>query len=261
MLTKPVVKRATTATRFGCVRRELGRYKLFSWHSSNRAAKDDLPVYCSSTLGQDQRHRETNLQEQSTCHCSSGEPLHYRRQASDSELLISWVSPDEASRPWHIRSRAVGAHIGRSVSRAIRDEWLCADVAECTIINVHKPPRSWLTPTAKSTSPHPRLYADGFNCQHVNWCCSKQFPDSESLASGAIANNLGLLHKPERVVNFSHQWNVWAPTRIWSSRVSAMTTDCLTDTSRKIPTVTTHTLSHSATEVHDARLWRSCETL
>ena len=59
-------------------------------------------------------------------------------------------------------------------------EWLCIDVAGYNIINVFKPPRSWLTPMAISTFPYPSLYVGDFNWQHVNRGY-KTYPDSESL--------------------------------------------------------------------------------
>jgi len=43
------------------------------------------------------------------------------RQATDSQFLASWVSPEQVSRPCHVCPRAVGMVTGRSVSRTIRD--------------------------------------------------------------------------------------------------------------------------------------------
>ena len=52
-------------------------------------------------------------------------------------------------------------------------EWLCVDFAGYKIINIYKPPRSRLTPTAIPTFPHPILYVSDFSCQHVNWGYNK----------------------------------------------------------------------------------------
>jgi len=81
-------------------------------------------------------------------------------------------------------------------------EWLCVDVAGYKIVNVYKPPRSRLTPTAIPTFPHPSLYVGDFNCQHVNWGYNKTSPDGESLDSWATSNNLGLLKNPKETVSF-----------------------------------------------------------
>ena len=83
------------------------------------------------------------------------------------------------------------------------------DVAGYKIINVYKPPRSRLTPTAIPTFPHPSLYVGNFNCENVNWGYNKTSPDGESLYSWATSNNLGLLYDPNEVISFSsHRWNI-----------------------------------------------------
>ena len=48
-------------------------------------------------------------------------PLRNCRQASDSQLLNTWFSPEQESRPCHVCLRAVGMDTGRPVSRTIRD--------------------------------------------------------------------------------------------------------------------------------------------
>ena len=88
-------------------------------------------------------------------------------------------------------------------------EWLCVDFAGYKIINIYKPPRSRLTPTAIPTFPHPILYVSDFSCQHVNWGYNKTSRDGESLDSWATFNNLGLLYDPKEAANFSsHPCNV-----------------------------------------------------
>jgi len=88
-------------------------------------------------------------------------------------------------------------------------EWLHVDVAGYKIINVYKPPRSRLTPTAIPTFPHPSLYVGDFNCQHVNWGYNTTFPDGESLDIWPTSNNIGMLYKPKETASFfSRRWNV-----------------------------------------------------
>jgi len=121
---------------------------------------------------------------------------------------------------------------GRSVSRTIRHEWLCVDVAGFKIINVYKPPCWRFTPTAIPTFPHPSLYVSDFNCQHVNWGYNKTSPDGESLDSWATSNNPGLFYCiTQRKEPSSLTDGTWAPTQTWPSRVSARTADCRTDVS------------------------------
>jgi len=43
------------------------------------------------------------------------------RQASDPQLLTSWVSPEQESRPFHVCSRTDGMNTGRSLSKTTRD--------------------------------------------------------------------------------------------------------------------------------------------
>jgi len=77
-----------------------------------------------------------SLYEQGFYHRPTRDPLHNCRQANDSQLLTIWVSPEQKSQPWHICPRAVGMVTGRSVSRTIRTEWWCVNVAGHKIINV-----------------------------------------------------------------------------------------------------------------------------
>jgi len=80
---------------------------------------------------------------------------------------------------------------------------LCVDVAYYKIINVNKPPRSRLSPTAILTFSHHSLYVGDFNCQHVNWGYNKTSPDDESLDYWTTANNVGLLCDPNEASSFS----------------------------------------------------------
>ena len=95
-------------------------------------------------------------------------------------------------------------------------EWLCRDVAGYKIINVYKPSRWRLTPTAIPTFPHPSRYAGDFNCQHVNWGYRKT-SDGESLDSLTPTNNLELMYNPMGAASFSLTDGTSASTRIWPS--------------------------------------------
>ena len=110
---------------------------------------------------QDYRYRAASIQEQGIRHRPTGDPLHSCRQASDTQLLTSWVSPVQEARPFHVCSRAVGMVTDWPVSRGI--EWWYVDVAGYKIINIYKPPRSRLTPAAIPRFPQPSLYVGDFN--------------------------------------------------------------------------------------------------
>jgi len=69
-------------------------------------------------------------QEQGIHHRPTGDLLHYCRQASDPQLLTSWVNPEQEARPCHVCPRAVGEigqmlrrqnHFGFLVSSQARD--------------------------------------------------------------------------------------------------------------------------------------------
>jgi len=70
---------------------------------------------------QDKCYRVASLQEQGTLHRPSGDPLHNCRQANDSQLFTSWVSPEQEPRPFHVCPWAVKMVTGRPASRTIRD--------------------------------------------------------------------------------------------------------------------------------------------
>ena len=149
---------------------------LQRWPKTQHTAAENPGAYHK----QDQHYRAVSLQEQGTHH-PSGDPLNYCRQASDSQLLTSWVSPEQEAWPCYICPWVVGIDTGQLVFRAIR-HWMV--VAGYKIINVYKPPHAWFTPTAFLMFPHLSLYVGDFKHQHVNWVYSKTSPDGESLASG-----------------------------------------------------------------------------
>jgi len=111
MSTKHVTARATTATRAGCVQRGLGKETPSSKRDRRDAAEDDrrLSILQLNTEGLTTnkisvteqlayKNKAFNISLQET-HC---------RQASDSQLLTSWVSWEQEAQPCHVCSRAVG---------------------------------------------------------------------------------------------------------------------------------------------------------
>jgi len=141
---KSVDTRTTTATRAGCARRGLGRNPHFS-RRGGPVAEDDLRLSYTTAEHlrvhriQDQCFRAASLQEQGTRHRPSLDPLHYRRQASDSHLLTSWVSAVEDEWLCHALSMSnwnghwsIGLH---SHQRLSGRAWTSED----KIINVYKP--------------------------------------------------------------------------------------------------------------------------
>jgi len=155
------------ATRAGCVRREWVLGTSFSKRPCCRGwpkAQYSAAGHRGAHRKQAQRYWWASLQEQSTSHRPTGDLLHYCGQASDSQLLTSWVSPEQErlftsswTGHWSIKLQSNQRHT----------EWLCVDV------NVYKALRSRFTPTVIPTFPHPTLYVGDFNCQHVNWGYNK----------------------------------------------------------------------------------------
>ena len=98
------------------------------------------PTYCTPAehrrahCKQDLCHWAASLQEQGFHHRPTGDPLHNCRQASDSQLFTSCVSPEQEPRSCHVCPRAVGMVTTRSVSRTIRD-WVV--VRRCRRIQDH----------------------------------------------------------------------------------------------------------------------------
>jgi len=128
-------------------------------------------------------------------------------------------------------------------------EWLCADAAGYKITNVFKSLRSRLSST---TFPHASLYVGDFNCQHVNWGDNKISPDGESLDTRATSTNLGQF-TPKRNSQFllspmerRHQ----PGPGFWECQPGQPTLG--QKGSKKLPAVTTLTLSLNATEAQSS---------
>ena len=140
MLAKSVIMRAITATRTGCAQGGMGQTTPFSGRGSRNAAEDDPKpsilqlntegltenkIFIIEQLAYKNKAFIIVLQE---THCttadklvtpnfllagSRGDPLHNCRQASDSQLLTSWVNPVQELRHCHVCPRAVGMVTGR----------------------------------------------------------------------------------------------------------------------------------------------------
>ena len=81
-------------------------------------------------------------------------------------------------------------------------EWVCVDVDNYKIVNVYKPPPTWMQACDLPTFPHPCLYAGDFNCHHVDWGYDNSNPDGECQAGWASANNFTLLCSPKEAASF-----------------------------------------------------------
>jgi len=103
MLAKPFATRVTTTTRARYVQHGLGRKTSFSRRGSISAA------------GNDPKPRILQMNSEGLT-----AQLHNCRQASDSQLLTSWVNPEQEARTCHLCPRVVGMVSGESVSWAIR---------------------------------------------------------------------------------------------------------------------------------------------
>ena len=154
---------------------------------------------------QSQCYRAASLWEQRThYHLPTEDPLHYCRQL---------VFPNfSLARSVLSRKHTLATFVYKQLQWSLVDqspeqsetEWLFGNVARYKIINVYKPPRSQLTPTAILTFPHPSLYVGEFN-----WGYSKTSSDGQSLDSWATSNSLGLLYNSKGAARFSsHRWNV-----------------------------------------------------
>ena len=82
-------------------------------------------------------------------------------------------------------------------------EWLCMDVAGLRIINIYKPPSLRLLTMSLPVFPSPCVYADDFNCQHVQWGYRANTTNGECLVEWAANNNLMLLHNPKGAASFT----------------------------------------------------------
>ena len=81
-------------------------------------------------------------------------------------------------------------------------EWLCIDIDGCKIVNVYKPPLIRFQVFNLPALPHPCLYADNFNCQHVDWGYDANSADGIYLVGWANTKNLVLLHNPKDAASF-----------------------------------------------------------
>ena len=107
--------------------RGLGHKTPFSGRDSRNAAEDPQPnMHQLNTEGLTANKisviEQLAYMNKHICfhHRPTGDPLHNCRQASDSQLFTSWVSPEQESQPCHVCPWAVGMVTGRSVSRIIR---------------------------------------------------------------------------------------------------------------------------------------------
>jgi len=106
-LTKPVSTRATTATRAGRVRHGVDHKAPLSGRGSRNAAEDRRPnILQLNTEGliadKISVIEQLAYKNKAFHHRPTGDPLHNCRQASDSQLLTSWVSPEQEPRPCHV---------------------------------------------------------------------------------------------------------------------------------------------------------------
>ena len=87
-------------------------------------------------------------------------------------------------------------------------EWLCVDIDGYKIVNVYKPPSTWLRYLDLRVYPHPWLYVGDFNCCHADWGYDNNSPDSECLAGWASINCFALLYNAKNAASFySGCWN------------------------------------------------------
>jgi len=119
---------------------------------------------------------------------------------NDSQLCTRCDSSEQESRPCHICSQAVWMDTGWSVSRESETEWSCVDVARYKIINVYKPPPSWITPTAIPTLPIRMLAISTANMS--TGATAPISREGEKLASWATTNNLVAAARPKRSSSF-----------------------------------------------------------
>jgi len=178
------------------------------------------------------------------------------RQASVSQLLTSWVNPEQEPRlATFVHERSEWSLVGQSPEQS-ETEWLCVDVTGYKMINVCKPPLLRLTPTAIPTFEHPSLYVGDFNCQHVNRNYNETSSHGESLDSWAASNNLGMLENPKETASFlSRRWNVGANPDL--AFVCFGQDSRLPDSSKKVPAVATSALLHNATKTQGSCPQRS----
>ena len=123
--------RATTTIRTRCVQPGMGHTPPFSRRSSWNAAEGDPRPNILQLNTEGLTENKISVIEQlayknKAYHRPTGDPLCNCRQASDSQLLTTWVNSEQQSRPCHLCPRAnsywwIGVVTGRSVPRTIRD--------------------------------------------------------------------------------------------------------------------------------------------
>jgi len=197
---------AITATHAGRVRHGVGHKVAFSGHGRRNAAEDPRPnilqlnteeltadtISVIEQLAYENKPFIIVLQE---THCTTADKL----VISNFSLAGSVLSRNHDLATF-VHERLEWSLVDQSPEIS-ETQWLFIDFAGYKIINVYKPPRSRITPTAIPTFPHPSLYVGDFNCQHVNWGYNKTFTNGENLDSWATSNNIGLLYNPKETAS------------------------------------------------------------
>ena len=224
--------RLTTASRVGCVRHGVGHKAPFSGRGSRNVAEDPrLNILQLSTEGL------------TADKISVIEQLAYKNKAfiivlqeTHSTTADKLVIPNFLQAGSVLsRNHGLGTFVHERLEWSLDDqspeqsetEWLCVDVTGYKIIDVYKSPRSRFTPMAIPTFTHPSLHVGdstantGVTKKHpltVRACTPGQHPTTLDCCMA------------QRKQPFSPLTNgTSAPTQTWPSRVSARTTDCLTD--------------------------------
>jgi len=153
------------------------------------------------------------------------------RQASYSQLLTSWINPEQESRPCHVCPRVAGMVTGRSVSRTIRD-WV--------VVRRRRRIQDRQGLQTSTLATHPNDHPDVPTHQSVRW--RLQLPACQL----GLQHNIPWRWEPGLLGNIQQPWTVIQPkgngqfsltvgtsarTQTWPSRVSARTADCRTDVS------------------------------
>jgi len=233
MSTKPVTTRTTTASCAGYVQRGLGRETPGAGRGSGNAAGDDArpSILQLNTAGG--TANKINVIEQlayknktfiivlQETHCTTADKLVTPNFSPAGSVLST---EDDLVRFVHER---LEWSLDDQSPEQSETEWLCVDVTGYKIIDVYKSPRSRFTPMAIPTFTHPSLHVGdstantGVTKKHpltVRACTPGQHPTTLDCCMA------------QRKQPFSPLTNgTSAPTQTWPSRVSARTTDCLTD--------------------------------
>ena len=174
---------------------------------------------------QDLRHWAASLREQVFLRSPTGDPLHNCRQASDSQLLTSWVNPEQESRPCHICLLAVGMVTGRSLSRSIRD-WVV--VRRRRRIQDRQ---RLQTSTLASHCSHTSVYMLATSIASMSTGVTTHFRTVRAWTPGQHPTTLDCCMSLTKQPASSLAVRTLAPTQTWPSRVLARTADCQTDVS------------------------------